>query len=41
MLLATIPGLVAVLLFVATLSLRPGSRARATVLPPPPALPKA
>jgi hypothetical protein len=35
MLLAIIPGLLSIVLFVATLSLRP-QRARATVLPPRP-----
>jgi hypothetical protein len=35
MLLAVIPGLFSIALFVATLSLKPG-RARATVLPPAP-----
>ena len=35
MLLAVIPGLLSIALFVATLCLKP-SRARSTVLPPPP-----
>jgi hypothetical protein len=37
MLLAMIPGLISIALFVATLRLRPPSRARATLLPPQPA----
>jgi hypothetical protein len=40
MLLAIIPGLVSVALFLATLALRPAKAMRATMLPPAPTLRK-